>query len=64
MIEFEDVRGLVLGGGMGLLLGALLMVFFDTEFGIVPDYLAAKAACEKELPRNQVCVMTFIPKVH
>ena len=60
-MDFEDVRGLIIGVFLGFFFGMLFIIGLTSNFGIVPEYHEAKTLCEKELPRNQVCGMTFVP---
>ena len=47
---------------IGFVAGAAFIMAMSLNFSIVPKYHHAKEVCEKDLPRNQVCVMTFVPE--
>lgn len=50
------------GLGWGFLLGAAAFAMLLTQVGVVNEYHKAKDKCEKNLPRNQVCVMKLVPQ--
>ena len=54
----DSVIGLLGGGLIGILLGVVIMA----SGGTMAEYREAKTTCEKNLPRNQVCVMYFKPE--
>jgi hypothetical protein len=44
----------------GVVIGAAVVWIAVISAGIIPRYHDAKDACESELPRDKVCVMTFV----
>ena len=60
-MDSKDVKGLISGVFLGFFFGMLFIIGLTSNFGILPEYHAAKEVCEKELPRTQVCGMTFVP---
>lgn len=46
----------------GALLGSTVALVILANVGVVGQYHKLKQECEKNLPRNQVCVMHLLPK--
>ena len=51
-----------LGNVLSFLVGVLLTVLVLAFTGIVDQHHKLKQECEKNLPRNQVCVMKLVPQ--
>lgn len=47
--------GLLVGAFLGLIAGSVVQGFFSGGFDAIYK-------CEKDLPRNQVCVLTAVPE--
>ena len=63
-IESTDFGNAVAGFVVGVLVGVTLMGFASRAYPDleVAKYKAAIELCEKDLPRNQTCVITAVPK--
>ena len=48
-----------ISGGVG---GVAVALLFVVNNGIIDQYHELKQECEKNLPRNQVCVMKLVPQ--
>lgn len=46
----------------GGVVGVIVALFFVVNNGIIDQYYKLKQECEKNLPRNQVCVMKLVPQ--
>lgn len=51
-----------LGNALSFLVGVLLTMLVLASTGIVAQFHELKQECEKNLPRNQVCVMKLVPQ--
>lgn len=62
MSQNPDWKGIF---GVGALIGAVVMGLLMTFVGEVPmrEVNTAKEQCELNIPRNQNCVMQFIPEL-
>ena len=60
-MDSEKGKGYIAVSMIGFCAGIAFTILITTNFGIVPEYHEAKTLCEKELPRHQVCGMTFVP---
>ena len=47
----------------GFLLGFVLGIFFLTSISPLDEAVEKKEACEEYLPRNQNCVMKYVPPI-
>lgn len=46
----------------GMILGTVITLFIFVNVGVVDQHRQLKRECEKNLPRNQVCVMKLVPQ--
>lgn len=46
----------------GALIGATVALIVFASVGVVDQHRQLKRECEKNLPRNQVCVMKLVPQ--
>lgn len=48
----------------GCLIGALVLHISNTYFGSTPNAVTQtlKHECELNIPRNQICIMQFVPE--
>lgn len=50
------------GAISGMILGIVIALFIFVNVGVVDQHHKLKQECEKNLPRNQVCVMKLVPQ--
>ena len=48
---------------IGFIIGTAFTMAILSNIGVIPDYKAAKAACEADLPRSKECTMMFMEEV-
>lgn len=47
---------------LGALIGTAVTLLISVNVGVVDQHRQLKRECEKNLPRNQVCVMKLVPQ--
>lgn len=47
---------------LGALIGTAVTLIITAHTGVVDQHHKLKQECEKNLPRNQVCVMKLVPQ--
>jgi len=50
------------GAIWGAIIGAAIALLVAANVGVVDQHHKLKQECEKNLPRNQVCVMKLVPQ--
>lgn len=53
----------IASGFVGFAVGVFVTLMVSANFGIAGTWFDRKQECEKNLPRNQVCVMQAVPEV-
>lgn len=48
--------------GWGVVVGMVIVLIIFVNISVVDQHYKLKQECEKNLPRNQVCVMKLVPQ--